>query len=157
MSAGLVATMTVAVEPSYIGQWFTLYEEFQGSHLVYKIDAQITKVIAKSVKTATISVDFRVTNNHPFGVHLTTADFWLMDKRGGKVALTISLPESTIPAKSVSDIFTTGKVVNVYGMGYRFLVQGEIEWYEIYDSGPPVGPFVKVFKEIHSPMEFTHG
>jgi hypothetical protein len=158
VSMGLIVTLTAVANPGYIGQWYTLYQENQGSKVVYKIEAQITKVITESVKTASIRVDFRVTNNHPFGVHLTSASFWLEDIRAGKTALSIDLPESNISAESITNIYATGQVVKLYGMGYKFLVNGEIEWYEMYGSGQgsyEVGPFVKVIHEFHSPVEFT--
>lgn len=155
MSVGLIVTVTVAVNPSYIGKWFTLYEERQGSNLVYKIEAKITEVTAESVKAAQINIDFKVTNNHPFGVHLTFSYFWVVDARTHKTALTVFLPESTIEKESIKHILTTGKVMKIYGLGYKFLVNGVIIWSEIHPSGE-VGPFQKNFSEFHSPVEFVH-
>lgn len=154
-SMGLIVTMTVAVNPSYIGRYFTLYEEREGSNLVYKIEARITEVTAEGVKAAQINIEFKVTNKHPFGIHLIFSYFWVEDIRTHKTALTVLLPESIIEKQSIQHILTTGKVTKIYGLGYRFLVSGQIIWSEIRPSGE-VGPFQMDFHEFHSPAEFVH-
>lgn len=155
VSVGLIVTMTAAVNPGFLNQWYTLYEESQGSNVIYKVEVKITKITVTAVKAADLDIRVRVTNNHPFGVHLTSASFKAYDIRE-RATLRMSLPDSIIPANSVSDIFTTGMVNRVLGLGYKYQVDGTITWNEIYASGE-VGPFTKDFHERHNALEFLHG
>jgi len=155
-SVGLIVTIAAAVNPSLIGQWYTIYQEGQGSNTIYKIEARINKAISESVKTANLEIQIRVTNGHPFAVKLLdTTVFRVGDMRQGHLTLVVFIPESTIPANKISDIFASGRLIKVYGIGHRFVVDGVIDWEEIYPNGVVVGPFEKTFHEIHSTFEFT--
>jgi len=149
LSVGL--TVAVAVNPNLIGQWFTLFEEFQGTNLVYKVEARVIGVTATGAKTADLDIQVRVTNNHAFGINLTFALFTVVDLRELRTTLKVFLPVSTFPANSVTSIFTTGKVIKVLGLGNKYLVDGTITWKEVYPSGE-VGPFTKFIHEVHSVM-----
>jgi hypothetical protein len=157
VSVGLFVTLTEAANPSFVGRWFTLYEEEVGSDTIYKIAGKVAKITATGVKTAKLDIQIRVTNNHDFGVHLTKAYFVVTDKRVSHVVLSMNLPDTVIPAYDITTIYTECTGMKLYGMGYRFLVIGVMEWNEIYDSGAVSPTFTKEFHEVHSPSEYFHG
>jgi len=150
----MALTMAAAISPKLLGQWFTLFEETGPSGTVYKVEARVIGVTPTGVKTATLDVQVRVTNNHAFAVQVTSALFTVVDLQQGRTTLLFSLPASTFPAASVTSVLTTAQVIKVLGVGNKYLVTGTINWLEVYGT-TVVGPFFKTFSEIHAVTEFT--
>jgi len=150
-------TVVTAVNPSVIGTWFTIYEEYDGPQLVYKVEVRIADAVATTVRVAYIDLDIRVTNHHEFDVKVIEAFFKVCDSHKQRTSVYLSFADVTIGAGAI-ETFTVEhiKVVKVLGFGPRYQVQGFLEWYEVYSPSHSAGPFVKYFDEVHSVNEFIH-
>jgi len=150
-------TLVTAVKPSVIGTWFTIYEEYEGNDLVYKVEVMIEKATARSVKVIAIDLDIKVTNYHSYGVHVIDSFFRVSDFHRQQTSLFVHFMDKTIPANSIQHIKVPDvRVVKVLGFGPRYLVQGYLEWSEIYDLTGEGAPMEKYFSELHSINEFMH-
>src|SRR3990170_199414 len=142
ISMSLIATMAVtvgvAISPQLLGQWFTLFEEPDGS---YKVEARVIGVLVTGVKSADLTIEIRVTNFRSFGVHLLTAYFTITDLQDRRTALIYSLtgdhvfPAAPSPGSgSVTVLSDHAFLVKPLGVGNRYKVVGTVTWQEVYGT-----------------------
>lgn len=159
LSIGVASfTGVVAIKPTLMGTWFTLYEEHDDTNLIYKVEVRVVGVHAENVRAAVLDIEVRVTNNHPFDIYVHIAEFVALDLNKNKYALRMSFHDETIlRGPDPTSIMTKCMFYKVIGFGVTYLVQGTIKWSETHDSGTPTaGPFTTAFSEVHSIKEFIH-
>ena len=136
--ATMAVTVGVAISPQLLGQWFTLFEEPDGS---YKVEARVIGVLVTGVKSADLTIEIRVTNFRSFGVHLLSAYFTITDLQDRRTALIYSLtgdhvfPAAPSPGSgSVTVLSDHAFLVKPLGVGNRYKVVGTVTWQEVYGT-----------------------
>jgi hypothetical protein len=152
-------TGVVALQPDVLGTWFTLYEEYEGAELVYKVEARIIAITVTSVDTATLDTEIRITNNHPYGIRMTITEFVIRDVNKNRIILTMYLGDTTIPTGCVKIIKKAEcNAHSLSKLGNMYYVEGSMTWYEMHRKPTGrAGPFTASFSEVHSLKEFLRG
>ncbi len=168
LSASLVISIVItslivaaASRPILIGTWFTIFTEERDDVEVYKVEARaISWSFNSHDMTGVLELDVRVTNSHPVDIHITRADFvikTLPDRSalGGEVTLTFLLEDMTIGSGLQVTASVTADVVKLFGVGNKYLVEGVIEWEDIFPSPDPRGTVLHIeeISEVHSITE----
>ncbi len=168
LSASLIISIVItslmvaaASNPILIGTWFTIYTEERDGVEVYKVEVMATSWSFNSHDmTGVLELDVRVTNNHPVDIHITKADFVIKtlpdaSALGGEVTLTFLLEDMTIGSGLQETDTVIADVVKLFGVGNKYVVEGVIEWEDIFPFPDPRGTVLHIeeISEVHSITE----